>query len=296
MEAVESVLSVAGRCFVAEEVTFIQELVRSSPGASRYVLVGAVCERLAWRRSNGKPKLRECRDLLQALEQRGLIVLPPKRWGRPAGRATSVPLTLFGAPQKPIEGRLGELRPVDLVLVEQASDRALWRELVGRYHYLGFTTPYGAYLRYLLYAANGRMLGCLQYSSAAWRLAVRDRWIGWSDRRRAEHLSRVVQQSRFLILPWVRVPHLASHLLALSTRRIITDWEARFGVRPLVVETMVDERRFRGTCYRAANWIEVGTSAGRGRMDREHRRHGAEPKRVFLFPLGASATEQLRGE
>jgi len=294
METIGIVLSVAGRAFRVEDVGLVEELVRGAPMASRAALARAVCEKLGWQRANGRLKVRECRDLLESLERQGLFRLPEKRIGRPAGARTSVPLTLFGAPQRPVEGQLADLTPVRLAMVERAADHALWRELVGRYHYLGFTTPFGAYLRYLVYSGAGRTLGCLQFSSAAWRLAPRDQWIAWSDPVRAEHLGMLVQQSRFLILPWVRVPHLASHLLAVSTRRIVADWQTRFGVRPLLLETMVDAARFRGTCYRAANWIDVGVSSGRGRMDRTHQRHGAAPKRVFLFPLDRRATERLR--
>lgn len=285
---------VAGRGFCTEDIAVVQRIVSGARGTSRFALAQAVCERLEWRRVNGKPKLRECRDLLEALEERGLLQLPEKRAGRPVGRRTSVPLTLFGEPQSLIAGTVADLLPLRLALIEDRAGHAYWRELIHRYHYLGFATPYGAYLRYVVHSAAGRTLGCLQYSSSAWRLAARDRWIGWSDTVRARGLGHVVQQSRFLILPWVRVPHLASHLLAVSTQRLVIDWQARFGRRPLLLETMVDGKRFSGTCYRAANWIEVGASTGRGRMDRTHERHGAAPKRVFVLALGSRALQRLR--
>jgi transposase len=182
-----------------------------------------------------------------------------------------------------------------LELVHGRQERALWRELIDRYHYLGYVQAFGAQLRYFVRDAHGRLLGCLGFSSAAWRLAGREQWIDWSEPQRRQRLNRIVQQSRFLILPWVKVANLASHVLALSVRRMPRDWQRGYGVAPLLVETLVDEKRFLGTCYRAANWVDVGLSAGRGRMDREHQRHGVAPKRIFLYPLAADAAERLRG-
>jgi hypothetical protein len=179
--------------------------------------------------------------------------------------------------------------------VAKVADHAWWRELVGRYHYLGYRMPYGAHLRYLAFVSEPEraVVGALQISSAAWRLAARDRWIGWDDQTRQKNLQRVVNNSRFLILPWVRVKNLASRLLAVLARRVASDWQVRFGATPFLMETMVDGGRFRGSCYRAANWTELGETAGRGRMDR----HGvcALPrKRVLIYPLVPDATRRLR--
>ena len=138
------------------------------------------------------------------------------------------------------------------------------------------------------------VVGCLQFSSPAWRMAARDRWVGWDDATRQRNLQQVVQNSRFLLLPWVRVRNLATTVLARAARRLPEDWWAHYRVRPLLLETLVDARRYAGTCYRAANWIEVGQTTGRGRMDREHARQGAAPKRVWLYPLGAGAADALR--
>ena len=182
-------------------------------------------------------------------------------------------------------------------MVEGADAQALWRELVGRYHYLGHATPFGAPLRYFVrvHRPCSAIVGCLQYSSAAWRLRVREQWIGWADHRRVENLPAVVQQSRFLHLPWVQVRHLASYVLARSVRRLPQDWEARYGRRPLLIETLVDMRRYAGTCYRAANWIDLGLTAGRGRTARHHPAPPAQPKRVYVYPLHRKAVELLAG-
>jgi len=190
---------------------------------------------------------------------------------------------------------VGELGALSLEPVTDARDHAWWRELVGRYHYLGYRMPFGAHVRYLAFASEPEraVVAALQLSSPAWRLAARDQWIGWDDETREKNLVRVVSNSRFLILPWVRVKNLASRLLSVLAGRLAGDWEARFGTEPLLLETMVERRRFRGTCYRAANWTEVGETAGRGRMDR-HMRFALAKKRVLLYPLVPDAVRRLR--
>jgi hypothetical protein len=288
----------AGRSFASTDIELITGTVRRFTKLSRTELAATVCELLNWRRGNGALKTRECRDLLHALEARGVLSLPAPQVGRPRGSRTGVPCTAAGEMRTVLRATLREIAPVRLELVEGAPAHALWREFVGRYHYLGHATPFGAQLRYLVRSdrAGTPVLGCLQYSSAAWRLAARDRWIGWNDRQRQQNLTAVVQQSRFLLLPWIHVAHLASHVLALSARGVASDWMARYARRPLLVETLVDASRYAGTCYRAANWIEVGVTAGRGRLDREHRRHAAAPKRVFVYPLDRRARVLLAGQ
>ena len=279
-----------------EQIELIAGVVSSCGALSRTELAATVCELLRFKRANGRLKKRECRDLLQRLHELEHIALPAKAQGRPEGSRTSVPNTRLGAAQRRISGQVADLAPVRVHRVSSRSDHALWRELVGRHHYLGYATAYGASLRYLVTIQRPQeaVVGCLQFSSPAWRLAARDRWIGWSERQRLRQLQRVVNQSRFLILPWVEVKNLASHVLALASRHVAVDWQECYGIRPLLLETLVDAKRFAGTCYRAANWIPVGETSGRGRMDREHRRHGAAPKLCFLYPLTAQVRQQLR--
>lgn len=285
---------VAGRTFTAEDVAVITALA-STWDASRTELAVRTCEALAWRRSSGAPKWRECRDLLEALERDGWLVLPAKRRGRPLGASTKIPVTAAGEPGEPLVGSVGDFGPVSVERITRRPDHDLFRELVGRYHTLGYRVPYGAQLRYLVYVGQPRrtVVGAFQVSSPAWRLAVRDRWIGWDDARRAECLQRVVNNSRFLVLPWIRIRYLASRALSLLARRLAADWEARYGVKPLLIETMVDVSRHRGTCYAAANWLDLGLTTGRGRMDRHHERHGCAPKRVLVYPLTPDAVAQL---
>jgi hypothetical protein len=285
-----------GRRFTPREVRLVAEVVESCSGLSRLELARTVCELVGWRRPSGGLKARECLDLLEALEARALVRLPDKRPGKPVGTRTRVPVTPAGDPGEELTSDLRALEPMVLEAVTTEGQRLLFRELVGRHHYLGHAVPFGAHLRYLVYASQPErtVVGCLQFSSPAWRMAVRDRWIGWDEGTRRRNLQRVVNNSRFLILPWVRVRNLASRVLSLATRRLEGDWAERYAVEPLLVETLVDPSRYTGHCYRAANWIEVGVTTGRGRMDRERLREGASPKLVFVYPLAREATRQLR--
>jgi len=225
-----------------------------------------------------------------------VVTLPAKRRGRPVGAHTTVPVTARGHVQAPVTGTVGDLAPIVLERVTTADARRLFRELVGRHHYLGHTVPYGASLRYLVYAMrpHRQVVACLQFSSPAWRMAPRDAWIGWDDATRIRHLPLVVTNSRFLVLPWVSVKNLASTVLSRAARQLVVDWAAAYGVTPVLLETLVDPRRFDGASYRAANWIVVGTTTGRGRNDR-HRHVVRAPKRVLIYPLVPDAAERLRG-
>lgn len=287
-----------GRSFTSAELALVIELVSSCRGLSRRELASTVCELLDWRRANGAEKLEQARALLEALAAGGHIELPALRPGRPRGARTAVPQTPEAEPAAPLRARLRELAPLALRLVRTGAERAQWRELIERYHYLGHAVPFGAHLRYLIEAGQPAptLLGCLQLSSPAWKMAARDRWIGWSEAARAANLQRIVCNSRFLLLPWVEIPNLASSVLALLARRLADDWQRAYATRPVLLETLVDAERFTGTCYRAANWIPLGTTAGRGRFDRHHQRHGCEPKHLFVYPLVAHARAILRGE
>jgi hypothetical protein len=290
-------LAFKDRTFSGAELRLVQELVAAPGGLSRQALANIVCDRLAWRRPAGGRKTWEAKELLARLEARGLLQLPPLRVTKPRGARTSIPHTGRAEPGEPLVARLAELTPVTFRPVAGPDDRRLWRELVARYHPCGHRVPFGAHLRWLVEVARPRpgVIACLQLSSPAWRLAARDRWIGWDDATRRQHLQRIVNHSRFLVLPWVVVPHLASHLLGQLARLVPGAWQAAYGVRPVLLETLVEAGR-PGTCYRAANWLALGPSAGRGRMDRHHRREGLAPKAIFVYPLVAHARELLRGE
>lgn len=286
-------LTLAGRTFSAQELALVKQLIADYPQLSRHELAATACELLAWERPNGQLKTRECRDLLERLIQRDPLTLPALRPGRPRG-STARTLTPDTPPSAVVLEPLSTLRPIQLVRVQSKSQRAQWREAVAQYHYLGERTPFGAHLRYLIHAGGtGQPLGALQFSSPAWRMKARDQWIGWDNVTRERALQHIVNQSRFLLLPWINVPHLASHVLALSARRIRSDWYEHYRVHPLLLESLVDEQRYRGTCYRAANWINVGRTTGRGRMDRYHQRHEQAPKQIFVYPLISHARQLL---
>jgi hypothetical protein len=291
-----SAIRFLGHQVTPDELTLIKDVVKSCEGLSRMELAHTVCELLGWRRLVGSLKGRECREFLEGLESRGLLRLPEKRKGRPVGRVTSVPRTTLGEEGAPLVCSVGELGRIEIERVRREEERRRFRELVGRYHYLGHAVPFGAQLRYLISAGHAEktVIGCLQYSSAAWRMAARDQWIGWDDETRGRKLQQVVNNSRFLILPWVRVKNLASRVLSVVAGQMARDWEESYGVAPLLIETLVDGARYAGVCYRAANWIELGVTSGRGRMDGGHQREGVARKKVFVYPLAGDARERLR--
>ena len=291
----ETGITLAGRAFTPAEIELVKQLLRAYASLSRHELAATVCELLGWQRPNGKLKTRECRDLLERLAERDRINLPGKRPGRPTGSATQSMLADDPAQAPAVIGDLKGVRPIGWVPVDTPAQHRRWRNLVASHHYLGYATAFGASLRYLAYGGDqSTPLACVQYSSPAWRMRARDQWVGWNDATRSRNLQQVVNQSRFLILPWVKVKNLASHLLSLSTKRLAADWQERFNVQPLLLETLVDTRRYQGTCYRAANWILVGTTTGRGRMDAAHNRHNQAPKSIFVHPLHKTTREQLR--
>ena len=288
--------SFAGREFASAELELIREVVDSCAGVSRTELSKTVCELLDWRRRNGSLRGLECREYLEQLEACGYLRLPMKRRRRPMGSSTRIPETPQGNPTEAVVGSVEQFGSIHLQEVRDSKQRQLFRELVGRYHYQGYSVAYGAQLCYLIRLSQpqDRVVGCLRFSSPAWRMSARDRWIGWDDSVRACNLQRVVSNSRFLLLPWVQVRNLASRVLSQAAGQVRMDWQDRYGVEPLLLETLVDPARFSGTCYRAANWLDVGVTTGRGRMDRSHRRHGDCPKKVLIYPLCRNAARRLR--
>lgn len=285
-----------GTPVTAAQHQLIAEVVAAYPQLSRLELAKTVCELLNWVRPNGQLKSRECLSYLEGLHAQALIVLPALRKTRPRGSTTRILHTPAGDPQDPIEGPLANYRPIHLQQVTTRSQQRLWRELIDRHHYLGYRVPFGAQLRYLIHTSTpaAALLGCLQFSSPAWRMQARDQWIGWDQGQRQRNLQHLISNSRFLILPWVQIPNLASHVLATAAHSVATDWQQRYAQQPYLIETLVDPARYTGHCYRAANWLEVGVTAGRGRQDRHHQRHGHTPKRIYLYPLVADAPARLR--
>jgi len=284
-----------GEDLSAEQLQLIRQTTRDCQDLAVTELAHTVCELLEWKRPNGKLKSRECYLFLLSLQERGWLPwLPtPKLHAR---RPHQTRVTAESDPQTVCEGVLGDWLPLHFELVETAAGRKLLEQYIQRYHYLGYRVPYGAQLRYLVRAGKAPhpVLGCLLFTSAARRMAPRDGWIGWDDENRRHGLAKVVNNSRFLILPWVKIPHLASHILSRAAVILGHDWVARYGVEPVLLETLVDRSRYRGTCYRAANWISVGQTQGRGRMDRSGQTHGPV-KEIFVYPLQRDWRGQLCG-
>lgn len=286
----------SGRAFSTAEVNLIREIARDFSTLSLTELSKTVCEILDWKRPTGKLKYEECRGFLEHLRDQGVINLPGLRATCPAG-PRQIAATTDSDAQAPIAGSAGEFEPLVLrpVRAEDRKLNSLFKEYIDRYHYLHYRIPFGANLRYLVQSGRlpGRYLACLQFSSPAWKMAPRDAWIGWNDQQRKKNLQFIVNQSRFLVLPWVQVKGLASMILGLAARRLPEDWQALYSYRPLLLETLVDRSRYRGTCYKAANWIYLGVTQGRGRMDRDNVARGQAVKDIYVYPLCRHVQEKL---
>ena len=269
-------------------------MIDENPGLSRVQLSRRICEELKWRSRNGRLKEVNCRTALLKLHRRGAIRLPEVA-PFPAQRKESSTSVDAGCEVKPdIQAVLKSLQPMEVIWID-SSDSAksrIWNELMEQYHYLGAGPLCGSQVRYLIRSQKHGWLGGLAFSAAAWKVKARDEWIGWSHEARQQQLNQIVNNSRFLILPHVRVPHLASHVLGIALRRLRSDWRGRYGYEPLLVETFIEAGRFAGTCYRAANFVEVGHTQGRGRQDRCNQR-GLPVKRIFVYSWSGQARQQL---
>jgi len=292
--AIPKVVTFCGRTFSAPELELMRQTAAQFSALGVTEIARTVCELLEWKRPNGKLKNHECRQLLERLQAEGVLTLPALRnLGGRGPRRVDISQPCFEPP--PFAGVASECEPLELALVERPAESRRWREQVERYHYLGCPVPFGAHLRYWV-RNRDRELACLLWTSPAWKMKPRDAWIGWSEERRPRNLPWIVNHGRFLILPWVRVKGLASKILAHCARQLPENWERFYGSRPLLLETLVDAQRFRGTCYRAANWIYLGQTTGRGRMDREHKAHGQAIKDIYVYPLVRDARQRLCGD
>ena len=277
-------LVIRRRVIRPSDLLLLRQLIEQEGAQGRSHISNRLCEIWNWRQANGRFRQIACRELLRRLEGRGLIELPPRlRAARRAGyrNQTSPP---EGLGCEPLAGGLREVRSqLRLELVQDARHLALYRGLVGTYHYLGYQQATGAQLRYLAYFQD-RPLACLSFGPAAWKVGARDQFIGWSAQARQHNLRWVVNNDRFVILPWVRIQCLASHLLGRAVRQLRGDWQRVYGHDLALAETFVEQERFAGTAYAAANWMCVGQTRGRGRNDRNHDQ--AEPiKTIWLYPL-----------
>jgi hypothetical protein len=268
-----------------EDVAYIRTFAKRFPGLSRTELTCTLCEHLDWLTPAGRPKFEACTKLLARLEEAGELRLPSLRQDKshPGPRSREpMPAGSRIDPPAPFPRSLSELETVRLRLVSDRHEEGLWNDYVERYHPLGYKKPFGYWARYFIDSGAHR-LGCILLSGPAKALTVRDRWIGWTDRQRLKNLSWVVNNSRYLIFPWVEVANLASHVLGQLARRVGDDWQARWGYRPLLLETFVDPARFRGSCYQASGWELLGRSSGEG-LVRPGKRYQTSPKLIFAKP------------
>jgi hypothetical protein len=272
-----------GKTVTEKDIAFIQALIEDHPGLSRRQLSKKLCLAWNWVQPNGQLRDMVCRSLMLELHRAGLIRLPDKKCFPPNPLAQRKRPDPVAVDQSPLAAGLAELRPLELRQVRRSPDEKLFNSLVEHHHYLGYTQPVGEHLKYIVYA-GGRPIACLAWSSAPRHIGARDRFIGWSPRARMKNLHLIACNTRFLILPWVKVEHLASHILGRMNRVLKRDWLRIYGHGLYYLETFVDTTRFAGTCYRAANWIHLGVTTGRGKND--HTNKANRPlKAVWGYPL-----------
>ena len=281
-----------GRVVTTDDVTSIRQLIAANPGASRRRLSEKLCEAWQWKQANGALRAMVCRGLMLMLHRAGEIQLPPVRFKTLNPFVVRATPTAMLIDTTPITVAFKELRPIELRQVRRTGDEPLFNSLMEQHHYLKYEQPVGEQLKYLAWA-QGRPIACLAWSSAPRHLASRDRFIGWSGEARRRNIRFLAYNTRFLILPWVAVPHLASHILGRMARQISQDWERTYGHPIYFLETFIDPERFRGTCYRAANWMVLGRTTGRGKDDQTHRPNRSI-KEVLALPLHRRFHELLQ--
>ncbi len=289
-----TILSACGRTVGPEEIRHVREVARLCRGLSRHQLALTLCEHWGWVGATGKLQRRACEKVLDRLVKEGLVELPAKRKIAPRSARPSAGSEIPDqetAPGPSVECDLRSVRPIRLERLEAKKGVGLWSAFVERYHPLGSKPPFGCSLRYYVTSPRGR-LGCLLLAGGARALRCRDEWIGWSAQQRLSNLPLVINNSRFLLFPWVRVPHLASHVLGLLARQVRDDWHSRWGYRPVLMETFVDPAEHRGVCYRAAGWEAIGETTGEGLRLRGHT-YRTTRKLIFVHPLARDFRTRL---
>ncbi|MES0447067.1 MAG: DUF4338 domain-containing protein [Desulfobacterales bacterium] len=288
-----------GRKITRQQLDEIIETVGLFPNLSRQELAATISEHLGWVTVTGSNKLDACMKLLEKLECKGLIRLPAKQEQYRRNQSLKpIALTNRTARRADVTGNIADIGQVSVEIVPDKESTGLWNEYVSRYHYLGYKQPFGYFLRYFVESEQG-LLGCLLFAGAAKALRVRDRWIGWAKDPRLRNLAWVINNSRFLIFPWVGVKNLASHILGQVARRISDDWQQRWGYRPVLMETFIDPGHFAGSCYKAANWQYLGMTTGAG-LVRKGKGYRTSPKMIFVKPLAKDfrsllCSQQLKG-
>ena len=275
-------LSYRHRVITDDDLVFIRKLIADHPGSSRWALSKKLCEAWNWVQANGALRDMVCRGMMLMLHRQGLIELPPVR-PTPRGLGIRRGPVLVSVDEAPLQASLADLGPLQVRQVRRTPEEALFNSLLAQHHYLGYSGPVGEHLKYLVYAQE-RPMACLAWSSAPRHLGSRDRFIGWDKQARLKNIKLLAYNTRFLILPWVTVAHLASHILGRVTRTLSTDWQRLYAHPIYFVETFIDPQRFRGTCYRAANWTLLGETTGRGKDAPTHQANRSI-KEVLGYPL-----------
>ena len=285
-------ITVQGRSLQHDDIALLNSLIVSNPDWGRTKLSRHIAQLWQWTNSAGQIKDIAARTMLRKLDQLGLIQLPAPQHAAPHSKNSRRIIQPVLHSTEPIEQALAELQPIDLQLVSTRPQRDLFAHLLHTYHYLSYSRPVGENLAYLIFDRHERPLGCLLFGAAAWKVTDRDHHLGWSAAQRKVGLPLIANNMRFLILPWVRVKHLASHVLGLAARSLSAHWQAKYGHPIYLLETFVDSQRFAGTSYAAANWIEVGRTTGRSRNDRNHRLQ-VPVKSIHCYPLCRGFRRQL---
>ena len=284
-------IRVQGRDLTPQDIRNIQELIENNPSWSRRKLSQELCRLWNWRNGKGMLKDMASRSMMLKLDKKGYIKLPPRRQ-MPVNRMAQKKAPYVFHEKKPIECSLKSIQPITIKVSQTKEDEALYSCLLSEYHYLSYKGIVGQNIKYLVYDNKNRILACVLFGSSAWKASERDTYIGWSDEKRQANLNFITNNMRFLILPWVRVKHLASHILGQIARRISSDWIDKYGHPIFLIETFVEKDRFKGTCYKAANWIRVGETTGRSRND-QFGNLNVPIKDIYLYPLTSKFKEQL---
>lgn len=279
-----------GRKFTQDEIEHIREIIAEKPPKMRVEISRAVCSDLKWLKPNGGLKDMSCRVALLRMEKDGLIKLPPPKRPNVNGKR-KIQFTTATDPCHPLCLSAGEFPEINIELINSLKQSALWNEYIHRYHYLGYTPLPGAQLRYIVSSQNNTM-ALLGFCASAWKVAPRDKFIGWTQQQRQKNLHLIINNARFLILPWINSKNLASKILSMISKRIACDWRKKYGYKPVLLETFVECQRFQGTCYKAANWVKVGVTKGRGKLDTKNE-YALPIKDIFLYPVSKKFKQVL---
>ncbi len=282
MDLKTPVATCCGRAITQEELLQIKETVTLFGNLSRKELTHTICEHLDWRTPSGTNKWDACLKMLIGFEKQGHLTLPAKK-EQPRRQKAELAFTAATTPRKPVTGNLSALGTILLDRAESPAGIKLWNEYTARYHYLGYKKPFGYHIRYFI-RSRDNLLGCMLFSGAAKAISARDQWIGWTPSQRIARLPWIINNSRFLIFPWVAVKNLASHILGKAARCIARDWQEKWGYAPVLMETFVDPERYCGTSYLAANWTYLGLTTGKG-LVRKGKHYQTSPKKILAYPI-----------